>query len=80
MATSLGIGPTPALKPAGWVAKVLAARPGEVPWELATESRPVADLAALAGWLSSQRLDATGGLAPLTNDELRRVGERATGR
>jgi WD40 repeat protein len=60
---------------AEWVRRALD---GEtVPWDLPTDARPVEQLIAVAQWLSSHRVDATGGLVPLTNEELRKVGELA---
>jgi WD40 repeat protein len=60
---------------ADWVRRALD---GEtLQWDRPTDVRPVEQLVALAQWLSGHRVDATGGLVPLTNDELRKVGEIA---
>jgi hypothetical protein len=48
-----------------------------LPWDHPTDVRPVEQLVAMAHWLSGHRVDATGGLVPLTNDELRKAGEIA---
>jgi WD40 repeat protein len=60
---------------AAWVERSLAGE--SVPWHLPTDERPVEQLVAVAEWLSGHRVDSTGGLVPLTSDELRIVGERA---
>lgn len=60
---------------ADWVRRALD---GEtLPWDHPTDVRPVEQLVAMAHWLSGHRVDATGGLVPLTNDELRKAGEIA---
>lgn len=59
---------------AAWVEQALAAK--SVKWDQPSDSRPVEQLVAIAQWLSGHRVDATGGLVPLTSEELRVVGER----
>jgi WD40 repeat protein len=66
---------TPMPRRATWVERALTGDPGT--WDLPTDERPVEELEALARWLSGHRVDATGGLVPLGNDELRAAGERA---
>src|SRR5262249_57930148 len=51
---------------ADWVVHALAGE--SVTWDRPTDSRPVEQLVAIAQWLSGHRVDATGGLVPLTSD------------
>jgi WD40 repeat protein/serine/threonine protein kinase len=62
-----------------WVVAALADERSEVKWKLSTDLRPIATLRPLAEWLSGHRLDASGGLVPLNEEELRKVGARVGG-
>jgi tetratricopeptide (TPR) repeat protein len=60
-----------AFSPDGWQV-VTAAEDGTAQvWDLAPDERPKEDLLRLVQVLSGHRLDATGGLVPLTTDEFR---------
>jgi hypothetical protein len=60
-----------------WVTAALADPAATAAWDLPTDPRPLAELAALAEWLSGHRVDPSGGLVPLDAGELRRAGSLA---
>jgi WD40 repeat protein len=62
---------------APWVVAALADPASTRSWDLPTDPRPLAELAALAEWLSGHRIDPTGGLVPLDGTELRQAGSIA---
>jgi dipeptidyl aminopeptidase/acylaminoacyl peptidase len=59
-----------------WAKAALQDGNSRMAWDLPTDQRPVADLTALAEWLSGHRVDPAGGLVPLDGGELRRIGQR----
>src|SRR5204862_5895935 len=73
--TGEAVAPVP--RRAAWVERALRGEPGA--WELPADDRSAEQLEALAQWLSGHRVDATGGLVPLSNAALKTAGERGRG-